>query len=349
MKKQIKYPKIKQFGDVVGSVIRHSTFVGLDENEDPIYDGLLPKPTLTFKGTVKLHGTNAGISYNAENGLWAQSRENIITPQKDNAGFAFFVESKKELFEAMMLQIAKENEVDLTKNSISIYGEWAGGNIQGNVALKELPKAFYIIGIKISPFDEEESAYWVGYEHYESKEDSIYNISNFETFEIDIDFNNPKLVQNKFVELIKYVEDECPVAKTLGVSGIGEGIVWTASYKGQTYKFKTKGEKHAGKSKVKTVRKVDEAKMSKVAIVVDKVTPIWRLDQMLTKSCDLMNGGKIERKKLGEFIKLVMRDIVEEETLVLSEAGLEPKDIGRGVSEIAKRYFFEQEQKAVGL
>jgi hypothetical protein len=349
MKKQINYPKIKQFGDVVGSVVRHATFMGLDENDDPIYDGLQPKPTLTFKGTVKLHGTNAGVSFNKEHGLWAQSRENIITPQKDNAGFAFFVESKKEVFENFMLRIYEENGVEFDEASVTIYGEWAGGNIQGNVAIKELDKAFYLFGIKISPFDTEKSAYWVKHEDYESKEDRIFNISTFETFEIDIDFNNPKLVQNTFVDLIEYIEKECPVAKTFGVSGIGEGIVWTATYKGQTYIFKTKGEKHAGKSKVKTVRKVDMVKLGKVQAVVDKVTPIWRLDQMLTKACDLMNGGKIDRSKMGEFMKLIMRDIVDEEMTTLAEAGLEPKDIGRGVSEIAKRYFFEREQNAVGL
>jgi DNA replication protein DnaD len=169
MKKQISYPKIKQFGDVVGSVVRQATFMGLDENEDAIYDGLQPKPTLTFKGTVKIHGTNAGISYNSEKGLWAQSRENIITPQKDNAGFAFFVESNNVLFEEMVKDIAMDNDIDLTENTVSIYGEWAGGNIQGNVAIKELAKALYIFGVKISPFDTEQVAYWVDSTSYDSE------------------------------------------------------------------------------------------------------------------------------------------------------------------------------------
>ena len=349
MKKQISYPKIKQFGDVVGSVVRQATFMGLDENEDAIYDGLQPKPTLTFKGTVKVHGTNAGISYNYEKGMWAQSRENIITPKKDNAGFAFFVESKKELFEEMFKDIAIENNIDLNENTISIYGEWAGGNIQKNVAVGQLEKSLYLFGVKISPFDTEEVAYWVDSTLYDSESDKVYNINNFKTYEIEVDFNNPKMSQNKMLELTLEVEAECPVAKAFDVSGIGEGIVWSVSYKEQHYRFKTKGDKHAGKSKVKTVRKIDEAKLTKVQAVVDKVTPVWRLDQMLTKSCDLMNGGKLDRSKMGTFMKLMMSDILEEEMLTLTEAGLEPKDIGRGVSEIAKRYFFEREQNAVGL
>jgi hypothetical protein len=91
MKKMIKFPSIEQFRSVVATVLRQFNFVGLDENGDAIYDTTKPKPTLTFKGTVKLHGTNAAVCWNASSGMWAQSRENIITPEKDNAGFAFFV------------------------------------------------------------------------------------------------------------------------------------------------------------------------------------------------------------------------------------------------------------------
>ena len=56
MKKMIKYPSIEQFRNIVSNVNRHFNFVGLDENGDAIYDPTLPKPIITFKGTVKLHG-----------------------------------------------------------------------------------------------------------------------------------------------------------------------------------------------------------------------------------------------------------------------------------------------------
>ena len=90
MKKQISYPKIMQFRNVVADISNRIAYVGKDENGDAIFDRTIPKPVLTFKGTVKLHGTNCGVSYNAESGLWAQSRNGIITPENDNAGFAQF-------------------------------------------------------------------------------------------------------------------------------------------------------------------------------------------------------------------------------------------------------------------
>jgi hypothetical protein len=64
-------------------------------------------PTLRFTGTIKLHGTNAGIGYNNKDGVWCQSRSNIITPKNDNAGCASFVESNKDYF------------IDIIKKSIN--------------------------------------------------------------------------------------------------------------------------------------------------------------------------------------------------------------------------------------
>jgi hypothetical protein len=354
MKKMIKFPSIEQFRTVVSNVNRHFNFVGLDENGEAIYDPTLPKPVITFKGTVKLHGTNAGVSFNygydeKTSEFWAQSRENIITPEKDNAGFAFFVESKKHAFRKFANQIDSLNLFDVRHNTVTIYGEWCGGNIQKGVGICNLPKSFFIFGVKVTPHTTSEQelkdnpAYWIPSHYLSSPEDNIYNIEDFKTYSIDIDFNMPQLVQNELSELTIAVEEECPVAKAFGFSGIGEGIVWTAEFKGVVHRFKVKGELHAGKSKVKTLNKVDDEKVRKTLELAEKVTPTWRLAQMLETSCDFMNGGTLDRSKLGDFIKLVMADIIKEDMDLLVEAGLEPKDIGKCVSDIARRYFFDQE------
>lgn len=354
MKKMIKFPSIEQFRTVVSNVNRHFNFVGLDENGDAIYDPTLPKPVITFKGTVKLHGTNAGVSFNygyeeESSEFWAQSRENIITVEKDNAGFAFFVESKKHVFRKFANQIDSLNLFDVRHNTVTIYGEWCGGNIQKGVGICNLPKSFFIFGVKVTPHTSSEEelkanpAYWIPSHYLSSPEDNIYNIEDYPTYSIDIDFNMPQLVQNELSDLTIKVEEECPVAKAFGFSGIGEGIVWTADFKGVVHRFKVKGELHAGKSKVKTLNKVDDEKVRKTLELAEKVTPTWRLAQMLETSCDFMNGGTLDRSKLGEFIKLVMADIIKEDMDLLVEAGLEPKDIGKYVSDIARRYFFDQE------
>lgn len=355
-KKHISFPSIEKFSTVVANVNRRHNFVGLDENGEPIYDPSKPKPVIKFKGSVKLHGTNAGICYTQNEGVWYQSRENIITPQSDNAGFAFFAESKKSVFDEMFAQVIDKTNVDPTLNTISIYGEWCGGNIQKGVGITNLPKSFFIFGVKITPHNVEKlekapSAYWVDYSYLRNPENLIYNINDYETFEIDIDFNAPQLVQNQIIDWTIAVENECPVAKAFGFPNtIGEGIVFSYTTEdGERLSFKSKGEKHAAKSKVHTLKPVDNEKINKCIEVANKVTPEWRLDQMLEKQFNFINGGTMDVKQLGSYLKLVIDDVIKEDMDVLVEAGVEPKDIGKYVSDIAKKYFFARQNQEVGL
>lgn len=353
MQKMIKYPSTEQFKAIVGTILRQYNYVGQDENDQAVYDGNKPKPVIDFTGTVKLHGTSASLCYNIPDGLWIQSRENIITTEKDNAGFAFFVSTRQELFTSIIVDIANTHNIDLNEYTITLYGEFAGGNIQKKVGLENIPKTFFIFGVKISkPQDEDFSAYWIEdiANVKKSPENRIYNIFDFETYKITIDFNNPQLIQNRIVEITEAIEKECPVAKAFGFPNtIGEGVVFTAFVDGIRHCFKSKGTEHASGGKVKVVRPVDDEKLANIIDIADKVTPEWRLDQMLTESCDLMNGGFIDRKKMGDFIKAVMRDIIKEDSLTIAEAGLDMKDINSKVSDIAKQYFFQREAEANGL
>ena len=248
----------------------------------------------------------------------------------------------------MMSMISVKEGIDCTKNTISIYGEWCGGSIQKGVAICNLPKSFFVFGGKVTPHDES-GAYWVDYTYLRDCDNLVYNIDDFPTYEMEIDFNEPQLVQNTLHDLTMEVEKECPVAKHFGHSGIGEGIVWTGEFNGKSLRFKTKGDKHAGASKVKTVKKVDNEKLQKIIDLVDKITPVWRLDQMLTETCDLLNGGQIDRKHLGNYIKAVTADIVKEESDVIAGEGFELKDLTKRISQTAREFFFEKEKEVIGL
>lgn len=343
MKKHISFPSIEQFRNVVGTVNRQYNFVGLDENGEAIYDSSLPKPVLTFKGTVKLHGTNAGVCFNDLDGMWYQSRENIITPEKDNAGFAFFADANKEQFASMFGKIADRSNIDTTKNTISIYGEWCGGNIQKGVAICNLPKSFFIFGVKVTPhhiegIEKQPSAYWVDYTDLKNNEAKIYNIDDFETYSMDIDFNMPELVQNKLGELTLAVEEECPVGKAFGFSGIGEGIVWSCELKGNIHRFKVKGEKHSS-SKVKKLASVDTEKITSIKEFVDYAVTESRFNQAIEKI--FPNNEPVDVKKLGDVMRWVVNDIIKEETDTLVQNNLEPKDIGKYVSNKVREMFFK--------
>ena len=343
-KKHIKFPSIEQFRTVVSNVNRHFNFVGLDENGDAIYDPTLPKPVITFKGTVKLHGTNAGVSFNTKSGLWAQSRENIITPEKDNAGFAFFVHSNVKNFDNLFYQIIMQNGLDMSDKTITIYGEWCGGNIQKGVGITNLPKSFFIFGVKITTHTETEEelkanpAYWVDSSYLKNNDAKIYNIEDYPTYSMDIDFNMPQLVQNELSELTIAVEEECPVAKAFGFSGIGEGIVWTAEFKGNVHRFKVKGEKHSS-SKVKTLANVNVEKLEGIQKFVDYAVTESRFNQAIENI--FPNEEPIDTKKLGDVIRWVVNDVIKEEMDTMVENQVEPKEVNKYISSKVREMFFK--------
>jgi hypothetical protein len=328
----------------------------LEINPEISYDISVKDTNCFFANGILAHNSNFGVCYNDISGLWAQSRENIITPQSDNAASAFFVESNKEVFLDLFNQVKERLNLDLTQNTISIYGEWAGKGIQKSIAISNIDKSMFIFGVKITPHIKTEEelkdnpAYWVDSSYLRNHEHKIYNIEDYETYEIEIDFNYPQLAQNKIIEMTIAVEDECPVGKAFGFEGIGEGIVFSyMTETGEVYRFKSKGEKHSKASKVTTLKPVDDAKVNKIIDTVNKVTPDWRLEQMLDKTFDLMNGGTIDIKRMGEFIRNVVNDVIKEESDVIAEAGLEPKDINAKVSERCRNYFFVKQNEEVGL
>lgn len=344
MKKMIKFPSIEQFRTIIATVLRQYNFAGLDENGDAIYDTTKSKPTLTFKGTVKLHGTNAAVCYNKDGGFWVQSRENIITVEKDNAGFAFFAQSNLGSFMGLMNIIHLKEKLDTSKNTVTIYGEWCGGNIQKGVGITNLPKSFFIFGVKVTPHTTTEEelkanpAYWVDYSYLREPEVNIFNIDDYQTWEMDIDFNMPQLVQNQLSELTIAVEDECPVAKAFGFSGIGEGIVWSTTLNGNVHRFKVKGERHSS-SKVKTLASVDTEKLENIQSFVEYAVTESRFNQALENV--FPNDEPIENKKLGDVIRWVVNDVIKEEMDTMADNKIEPKDVNKYISSKVRDMFFK--------
>ena len=344
MVKMSKFPKIGQYRQIDKEVQMMSAYIGKDDLGNAIYDNTRPKPTLTFEGTVKLHGTNAGVGHNPTDGMWVQSRSNVITPLNDNAGFASFVHSKKELFEDMFENVRYTNRASIGENDgIVIFGEWAGGNIQKNVAISGIEKSFFIFDVKIVPEDGTDPYYIDSY-YLKDVDNKIYNIEDYLSYTIDIDFNRPDLSQAKLIEITNEVEKLCPVGKAFGVEGIGEGVVWSTTYNGSKLRFKVKGEEHAGKSKVKILKPVDSERIQRIHDLVNKIITVGRMQQQLDLACDTINGGTIDRKFLGDYIRMVIKDTMEEDLDLITEAGFEPKDINKYISELARKYWFEQEK-----
>lgn len=339
MKRFSKFSKIMQFRDTFKEIQRVETFVGLDEKEEPIYDKSLPLPTLKFKGTIKLHGTNGGIGYDLNSKeLWAQTRRESITVEKDNYRFANYLETNKEYFLKIFDEMVRKGRAEnFDFETVIIYGEWAGKGIQRGVAISQLEKAFFVFGIK---FIKGDSHKWINLEDYivSSPEQSLYVISDYPTYEIDIDFSNPQKAVDRMTEWVDGVEKECPVANSFGVSGIGEGIVFTGHYKGERYVFKVKGEKH---STVKTKERIpiSPEKLESINNFIDYAVTENRMNQGVK---EVFGEAEPDIRKMGSYLKWVANDVMSEEMDMLVENSLEVKDVTKHISTRARTWLLEK-------
>ena len=167
----IRFGSIEQFRNIIRELRFNHDYVGKDELDAPIYQHTTPYPTLVFNGTVKLHGTNAGI-VKYKDRIEFQSRENVLSLQKDNAQFMLNMSNKNLdfLFEGIEFE-----------DHIAVFGEWCGQGIQKGVAVSQLPRMFVIFGCNIDGI-------WVDCDRYDN-EQQIYNIIQFPQYQVEIDFN----------------------------------------------------------------------------------------------------------------------------------------------------------------
>jgi hypothetical protein len=319
-----------------------------------------------LKYSEKTHGSNLGVCFNNQTGLYVQSRKNIITPEKDNAGSAFFVMSKEEIFKSLILELAEENNIDLDNYIISLYGEWAGANIQKNANVSGLDKMVILFDyFKVSPLiqDEEDSEAAQWYETKSSRwvdsiEDRIFNVNNFPgaTGFIEVDFEHPAEANNKLIEIMEDFEKNSPIAKYFNKpENVGEGIVCSfIDERGNRNVFKVKGEAHSkGSGKVKTLKPVDSVlEQKKIDFVNDIACTESRLGQMWTEIVHSVHNGDeslMEMKQMGDFLRLVIKDVIKEEFDIMAERGLEPKPLNGLISKVARGWFQDKLDGGAGL
>lgn len=318
-----KYPSIEQFRNVIKRVKMAHDYKGKDEDGNPIYKHTDNYPVLRFFGTVKLHGTNAGVVKYADGRIEFQSRERVLSLEEDNAGFMNEMQSKDLSFLFSRFQFSE---------SVAVFGEWCGGNIQKGVAINGLDKMFVIFGVMV---DDE----WVPIPNgFYDESVSVYSILQFPTYEIDIDFNNPELSQNALIEMTVAVEEKCPVGASFGKDGIGEGIVF--SYLDDpALKFKSKGEKHSA-SKVRKLNPIDVEAMAGINEFVDSSVTESRLEQGFSFFNE--NGIEVDSKNTGEFLRWIVTDVLKEEGDTIAENGLDEKKVKSAIVTKARMWFLNK-------
>lgn len=287
-------------------------------------------------GTVKIHGTNSSVGLDLkDNSLFCQSRNRVLSLDDDNYDFVKYVEDNKsellKIFNEIKNKINPENY-----DSIIIYGEWAGKGIQNKVAVSELDRffaPFSIRGINKDTIDILD----VKLEINESIR--FYPIKTFGIYNVVLDLDNTHLAQQEIKNITIAIENECPVGKYFGISGIGEGVVFTDETR--TYSFKSKGEKHSV-SKVKTIANINVEKIKKIQDFIDYAVTENRLNQGIEYLKEM--NKELDISSIGDFLRWLANDILKEEQDVITENGLDNdlKSIMKSTSNKGRKWFMDK-------
>lgn len=338
MNKLIAYPSTDNFKTFYKSIKSKVEFSGIDSEGNKIFNDCNKKPIIDIVGTVKLHGTNASIVLSPNKDLYTQSRNRVLSINDDNVGFANYVKTN----EADILNLVTYIHIDNTYTIL--YGEWIGKGINKGCAIHNIEDKIFVIFAVRRCYIDTQTDKWLSLKDFENIKNhsiGIYNINDFEKFSITLDLNDYEGSFEKLSQLLTIVENECPVGKYFGYTGIGEGLVFNGYYNNEVVKFKFKGEKHSeagNKSKQPNTKNMQDANYE----VAKLCTPNWRLEQGLVEIFDLLNGGNINTKDVGKYIKWVVDDINKEEQSILTEYNIGIKDISKSVSLIAKDYIFNK-------
>lgn len=315
-----KFIDIGPYRKIVQGLRSHWDFRGFDEAGEPIYKHDKDYPKIKFTGTTKIHGTNGAI-VKYKDKIVFQNREVELSITRDNYNF-YITNCNTDL--TSLFEGIEFNEY------IALYGEWCGKGIQKGVAVSQLQKMFVIFAAKIDGI-------YVEYDR-SIPEKRIFNINDFGKFEVEIDFNFPEKYESIFEEITNKVEEECPVGKYFGVSGVGEGVVWHADIDGNRHWFKVKGKKHS-------VVKTEKIASSEIENIEDikKFVEYAVSENRLKQGIDYMlsNNIKIIKENTGQYLKWVCMDVAKEENDTMMKNGFDWKYVSNLVSYKAREYYLK--------
>lgn len=347
-KQFFKYPKVRSFRDAVETLL----YMTGDLNKG-----------IRYTRTPKIHGTNAGVVFKFDENLkivdvYAQSRNRVITPEQDNAGFAQWVEDNKE----GLIKIVDQFKVDFGNmvgpgpnydyaEYLVLYGEWCGPGVQSGAAVNQLDEKMFVIFGYGEFFGDEEIAKTYNYvspldtceidtEVFKNEAINVYPITLFDAVDVEIDFSGDlEQVQADLLADAEKAGRECPVAKYFGIEGPGEGYVYHVTNQRHTpYTFKVKAEARRT-SKTKLVSKA--YKLHEYNALVDDICTDVRLRQGLEYLVEMYPNTKLAEVHTGPFIGWVIKDTLAEEGSVIEASGLDKKLVNSVLAKRAREFYFD--------
>lgn len=330
--------------------------------------------TVAYNITIKMHGTNASVENIGEKyNFYAKERQLDLT--HDNHGFMLrnMNNDWKTLFDQIRAIHREHLGVECAPDMpIQICGEWVGQGIQKGVALSQVPTMFVIFGVHIGHrYDTNQMwcdkgevtddelllireeigrastlNYWLP-NHWvkdiKNHAQQIFNVYDFEHFVLEVCPHDPVNVDKFAGELdniLKHVEEQCPVGKYFDAVGVGEGIVATPRdpkfLTDYSLSFKVRGDKHKSTNSKKRVQ-LSVEEIESLERFADYVCTEGRFEQAVSETVPEGEPARIEM--MGQFIGWICRDVVKEESDVLVENKLDWKKASKVIQFRAVNWF----------
>jgi hypothetical protein len=305
-----------------------------------------------YKCKTKLHGSNASLVF-TEDGIAAQSRNRILTPDRDNAGFAMWALRADSFWK----DVHKRYNKDLV-----VFGEYIGPKIQRGMASNQISKPVFAIfavhgidlegDIKYPDFTVEPDE--IRKIVPEDKDLGIYIIPWLEGEDLTIDWSlsgdNLLPLVEKANKVVERVERCDPFIKdNFGIEGLGEGVVYyPMSHPGRYYfgnlAFKAKGEGH---KTVQTAKSVQVSISPETVDSINKFVDLTVTEARLEQGAREISGGELsfDIKKTGRFIGWICGDIAKECKTELAASKLSWKPVGKAISTKAREWYIANWEK----
>ena len=292
---------------------------------------------IAYRGKIKLHGTNAGITV-GQGDVLAQSRSQGISVHNDNCGFAQWVEFTKEYWTGLSNSVKDETA------SVTVFGEWCGPGIMKGTAINKIPSKVFAVFAIATPTKFIVDPELIKVILYDAPKGTYVLPWHGDAFEVDFGNEaNLRDTADKLNGVLATVEPLDPwVKEVFGIDGTAEGLVYYPSFPGyeagemklfENYAFKVKGEKHRVVQAKEAVQ-VDPTVVASVEAFVTMFVTEARLEQGLAAI-----GGSAEAKNTPAFLKWFSQDVQKESVAELEAAKLTWDQVQRQIQSAARTWF----------
>lgn len=304
-------------------------------------------PVVEYRAKVKLHGSNCALQLLPDGELVAQSRTALLTPQSDYKGFATWAHAHADYFAKL-------------PRGLVVFGEWCGPGVEKGMAISQAKaKMFAVFGVQLEgriAYDPEELRALVLAPRAGGNAPEELHVLPWQGEPITIDYGSREALDAAAAalnELVAAVEREDPwVKQTLGVSGLGEGLVFyptradgaapaTDAESLARLMFKAKGEKHRTAGTKQAVQ-VDASVVASIDEFVALMVTEARLQQGAGAVGAEAAGGARDPKLIGKFLAWVAADVKKESVAELEASGLTWPQVEKAVQVRARTWFLGQ-------